>query len=664
MHIKSHLCRNDVSAFSLLEKRRKLLRRNEVICRLQINECVQSFSSSFETDTMDVMTEKTHDLAKASLAEKNKRLHISHTEENSTKRDEKFPDLDQTKQISDLAGHATRDTFSNVPLRTLSDEDNDGGTKQSSVGECEAGDEIHLTREQKNDKSKQSSPRNMMDNNEDDSENEEQKSDYDDEDVQIVTLFLGKIFGFQDKVIDSTFHSGNSLLKLEQVGSEINPGDASIDRFEDLSFLANCMYYASSATNSQGKIEFLRPTSLCITSGYKFDFLMAIFAQFDNGLYNVERKEVKSDPCPKDSNDDFDQASSDILGVSYPVINLTPQELLTVQTAMHRILGDEKALDHCDKQQHERSRVASMLRELFSNATVTGEHQNVQNRIKQPQNESSHESLGDLLSLGWDDDSLDVELESVKKPNLFLTNITNALINKRGDIKKSFNSDRKEVNINYRSHKHNRQDDEDITRTLCLEQESGLTNSTGIPEIEVRVAYSQSDAIEFNVHITKAEDRIDSNGRSFTVYILEVDEVGTGVYTVEHRYSEFDRLNLALLREKVLMYSSFPQKHGIKTKDHDKIVNTRKAALNVWLIELVGHLGCGKITGQLRDRCIDFLQNSDHCMIHSESNAILRKVDGLKSSLIQFGMRNSTDTKIFTLEDMSDDNLLEDWPSL
>jgi len=51
-------------------------------------------------------------------------------------------------------------------------------------------------------------------------------------------------------------------------------------------------------------------------------------------------------------------------------------------------------------------------------------------------------------------------------------------------------------------------------------------------------------------------------------------------------------------------------------------------------------------------------------MIHSESNAILRKVDGLKSSLIQFGMRNATDTKIVTLEDMSDDNLLEDWPSL
>jgi len=254
-------------------------------------------------------------------------------------------------------------------------------------------------------------------------------------------------------------------------------------------------------------------------------------------------------------NDDFDQTSSDILGVSYPVINLTPQELLTVQSAMHRILGDEKAPDQCDKQQHERSRVASMLRELFSNATVTGEHQNEQNRIIHQRNETSHGSLGELLSQVWDDDSLDVELESVKKPNLFLTNITNALIN-NGDVKKSFNSDRKEVNINYRSHKHNQQEDEDITRTLCEEQESGLTNSTGIPEIEVRVAYSQSDAIKFNVHITKAEDRTESNGRSFTVYILEVDEVGTGVYTVEHRFSEFDRLNLALLREKVLMYSS------------------------------------------------------------------------------------------------------------
>jgi len=147
----------------------------------------------------------------------------------------------------------------------------------------------------------------------------------------------------------------------------------------------------------------------------------------------------------------------------------------------------------------------------------------------------------------------------------------------------------------------------------------------------------------FSIRVIGAEDRIDPAGSVFTAYLIEV-ETNTNSNTntinkriVEHRYSEFAKLNRALEVNDVQLRSSFPTKvtllgrianwtpslHFDPEKRHE-LVTYRKIKLDIWLVELAEKLVRGEIVcPELRDRVEEFLQQSSaFCPPCDRANAV------------------------------------------
>jgi len=140
-------------------------------------------------------------------------------------------------------------------------------------------------------------------------------------------------------------------------------------------------------------------------------------------------------------------------------------------------------------------------------------------------------------------------------------------------------------------------------------------------------AYVSNSALAYSVRVMGVADRIDPSGSVFTVYVIEVEAVGRPRMTVEHRYSEFAKLNKDLVTNGVKMRASFPGKitlagrignwtptfHVKKDKRYE-LITYRKIKLDIWLVELAEKLVRGDIeiiNVALKDRIIEFFEKSD-----------------------------------------------------
>ena len=134
-----------------------------------------------------------------------------------------------------------------------------------------------------------------------------------------------------------------------------------------------------------------------------------------------------------------------------------------------------------------------------------------------------------------------------------------------------------------------------------------------------------SSSLAYSVRVVGSSDRIDPGGSIFTVYMMEVEAVGQPRTTIEHRYSEFAKLNKDLETNRVQLRSSFPGKlslagrigkwtpslHLDKDKRHE-LVTYRKIKLDIWLVELAEKLVRGEIeNAAVRNRVVEFFQKSD-----------------------------------------------------
>ena len=157
--------------------------------------------------------------------------------------------------------------------------------------------------------------------------------------------------------------------------------------------------------------------------------------------------------------------------------------------------------------------------------------------------------------------------------------------------------------------------------------------------------------------LTSAENRFDVTGKKYTSYILQVKLPNRDVLQLEHRYSEFAKLNDIFLNQCVYVDAIFPPKNlagrignwtpslSWAPEKFDDLVRYRKIQLDVWLVEVAAKYNSGDLPHMLARSVYEFLTLSDRppCDIEnlvSSSLAIANNYDDNKSG------HNSNDSMI------------------
>jgi len=147
---------------------------------------------------------------------------------------------------------------------------------------------------------------------------------------------------------------------------------------------------------------------------------------------------------------------------------------------------------------------------------------------------------------------------------------------------------------------------------------------------EKRRPKSNMDTI---VRIIAAELRKDVNGSTFTTYIVSVLKPGLSTPSlVEHRYSDFNKLNAVLRKHNIQFGAVFPSKHlagrignwtpslTFSPSRHNDLVNYRKVQLDLWLVDLVGMFNRRILSDYAHQEVETFLSNSSKAPYEREND--------------------------------------------
>lgn len=103
------------------------------------------------------------------------------------------------------------------------------------------------------------------------------------------------------------------------------------------------------------------------------------------------------------------------------------------------------------------------------------------------------------------------------------------------------------------------------------------------------------------IRIVSTEPRVDLSGATYTAYILRISTPAASGsdYLVEHRYSDFGKLQHVLEQSHITVDAAFPSKHWAgrlgnwtpsltwAPDQHDELIQYRKIQLDVWLVHVV-----------------------------------------------------------------------------
>lgn len=136
---------------------------------------------------------------------------------------------------------------------------------------------------------------------------------------------------------------------------------------------------------------------------------------------------------------------------------------------------------------------------------------------------------------------------------------------------------------------------------------------------EKRRPLSSMDTV---VRILAVETRSDVNGSKFSAYVVSVLRPGgenTAAILVEHRYSDFDKLNSLLRKHNVKLGAAFPSKHwagrmgnwtpslSLAPNQHQDLISFRKIQLDLWLVDLVAAYNRGQLPPVVHQEVTEFL---------------------------------------------------------
>jgi len=537
----------------------------------------------------------------------------------------------------------------------------------------------------------------------DDSSSDGSSGSYKDEDIDVLATYFGTILGVNKNNASSCDSNDDVSGMFENAENECQFTSREMERLDDIAFIANFLY--SFPGNATSFDDVFKPTSLCISSGYRFEYLMSIFSQYrDETMSNSMRNglsaassvsrftfdddvENRSEGCAEETDEPEER-------LAVPVVN-DMMDLKKLHSVMERLFLGKKG-------------TVEVLAEPILQ---------VQRHIAQSNSIKSFTSLGDQISvysLGCvQDDCFSVQSDSneddgqekqsakdsvkVNVASSFKSLVSSPLAKfgfqrpqasendadypsnskqeksqqneKRNSIPESSGVDDNEDDFPAK----NPVQDKDSTHTTkqkigprdigtsseeTLESSSAMNSQNSkkgwwpkaVPRVfanestqpckddcatsglnrKASVILSEEEVVEFSVSITSVENRVDEIGGSLTVFLIEVtDENDDHTYTIEHRFSEFERLFFDIKEQKIKMTAPFPGQgvlgnligkwsggapNGILSNATQENSTNRKVELNAWLIELTECLAWGTIRGELRDRCVDFLWHSDEDM--------------------------------------------------
>lgn len=123
--------------------------------------------------------------------------------------------------------------------------------------------------------------------------------------------------------------------------------------------------------------------------------------------------------------------------------------------------------------------------------------------------------------------------------------------------------------------------------------------------------------------LMSAESRVDITNRKYTSYVLNVKLANNQVLQIEHRYSEFVKLNDAFRHHGVELDAEFPPKHlagrlgnwqvakRFAPTRHEDLINYRKVQLDVWMVAVLAKYNLGDLPHSLARLVYEFMTLSD-----------------------------------------------------
>ena len=415
-----------------------------------------------------------------------------------------------------------------------------------------------------------------------------------------ILLLMKVIPKFQELNMHLKSHLlGNGALMIE--GTDLQQTGV-----ENFSFLANCMYYASSFAKNLKKIDFLQPTSL-LSNGHKA--YTTIEEELENSIHGGRKSEL----------------------LCSLLRELPPSETKQCESSLNSVDDLMRTLNGQDDNDS-----LETFGSLYGNLKDY---------------ESSYETFNQ-----------NSQKELRIKPLQFLSNLATGLRN-RPDVQKSTNII---PSVQYRDDSYacfeddktsNSQKAEDATiDETYVESENEIKPrsqydaETDSPELQndpYNDSFASSGPIcepfEYIAHITDAYNRTDANGCSSIVYVMEVEEPGNGPFRVEHQFSTFLELHLALIDGGIAIKSIFPQRSGPLSKFAPRnFENRRRIALDLWLNEVTGILAWGSVTGPLMRQCMSFFRKSDDFRGEITPSQPLGQAKWRRSFLLQFGRRGTS----------------------
>jgi lipid-binding SYLF domain-containing protein len=122
-----------------------------------------------------------------------------------------------------------------------------------------------------------------------------------------------------------------------------------------------------------------------------------------------------------------------------------------------------------------------------------------------------------------------------------------------------------------------------------------------------------------SVRVLSAETRQDMSDQPYTTYILQITLANTEVLQLEHRYSEFAKLNELFRSHNIQLDTSFPSKHWagrmgnwtpslqFAPQQNQELIQFRKIQLDVWLVHIVEKYNLGDLPHSLAKAVYEFL---------------------------------------------------------
>jgi lipid-binding SYLF domain-containing protein len=159
------------------------------------------------------------------------------------------------------------------------------------------------------------------------------------------------------------------------------------------------------------------------------------------------------------------------------------------------------------------------------------------------------------------------------------------------------------------------------------------------------------------VRLMSAENRRDVTNRKYTSYVLRVKLANNQVLQLEHRYSEFVKLNEAFKHHGVqLLEADFPPKHLAgrignwqlakrwAPDQHEELVRYRKVQLDVWLVAVMAKYNIGDLPHSLARSVYEFLTLSNRPPCELENTMAMSSSGSSPSLLTDYSQSGASNT--------------------